>query len=112
MGGDARMRTVFEGIAWAVEQGANIINMSLGFDYYEHHFGLEVERVWQAGGMPVAAIGNENHGSTSYPGNLHNALAVGAVERGGRRTEVAFFSSGASLVFPGRATAQSPASRR
>jgi subtilisin family serine protease len=35
MDGGAKLSTVIEGIAWAVEQGADIINMSLGFGYYE-----------------------------------------------------------------------------
>ncbi|MCP4040670.1 MAG: S8 family serine peptidase, partial [Gammaproteobacteria bacterium] len=52
---------------------------------------------------PVVAIGNENHGNTSSPGNAHNAFSVGAVEKKPRgKADVAFFSSGASLVFPGQ----------
>jgi len=51
----------------------------------------------------VVAIGNENHGNSSSPGNAYNAFSVGAVEKvpRGRDLEVAAFSSGASLVFPG-----------
>jgi subtilisin family serine protease len=48
-------------------------------------------------------VGNENQGNSSSPGNAYNALAVGALERLSRtRVDVAFFSSGASLVFPGQ----------
>jgi subtilisin family serine protease len=37
-----------------------------------------------------------------FPGNAHNALAVGALEKLPRsKVDVAFFSSGATLVFPG-----------
>lgn len=47
------------------------------------------------------AIGNECHGNSSSPGNVHTALSVGATEKVSKtRTEVAFFSSGASLAFP------------
>ena len=57
---------------------------------------------FQFGILPVVAIGNDNHGNSSSPGNTAHAFSVGAVEkvRGGK-LEVAFFSSGASLVFPG-----------
>ncbi len=103
--GDATLRTLLEGIDWAIEQGADIINMSLGFNYYEplftQVFAILVE---QYGILPVVAIGNENHGNSSSPGNAYNAFSVGAVEKLSGRTkqvEVAFFSSGASLVFPG-----------
>jgi subtilisin family serine protease len=100
--GDATLRTLMEGISWAVEKGADIINMSLGFSYYEPLFD-EVFKILieQFGILPVVAIGNENHGNSSSPGNTANAFSVGAVEKmKSGKTDVAFFSSGASLVFP------------
>jgi subtilisin family serine protease len=52
--------------------------------------------------LPVVAIGNENHGNCSSPGNAYSAFSVGAAEKMRRgKIDVAFFSSGASLVFPG-----------
>src|SRR5215475_6123160 len=101
--GDATLRTLMEGISWAVEKGVDIINMSLGFSYYEPLFD-EVFRILLElfGILPVVAIGNENHGSSCSPGNAANAFSVGAVEKvKGGKYEVAFFSGGVSLVFPG-----------
>ncbi|MCH7745731.1 MAG: S8 family serine peptidase, partial [Chloroflexi bacterium] len=101
--GQATLRTLIEGISWAVEKGADIINMSLGFSYYEPLFE-EVFKILidQYSVIPVVAIGNENHGNSSSPGNAPSCLSVGAIERLPRRKlEVATFSSGASLVFPG-----------
>jgi serine protease AprX len=51
----------------------------------------------------VAAIGNTYHGNTGSPGNAYNVFSVGAVEKLPRRrkVEVAAFSGGASLSFPG-----------
>ncbi|MEM8830304.1 MAG: S8 family serine peptidase [Cyanobacteria bacterium P01_G01_bin.19] len=103
--GDATLKTLFEGMAWAIEQGADIINMSLGLTYYEPLFAEFLEiLVNQYGILPVVAICNENHGNTSSPGNVYNAFSVGAVEQSSISTnglDVAFFSSGASLTFPG-----------
>ncbi len=101
--GNATLLTLFEGISWAVESGADIISMSLGFPYYEPRFSDVFDiLVEQYGVLPVAAIGNENYGNSSSPGNAHSALSVGAVEKvAGSKVDVAFFSSGASLVFPG-----------
>lgn len=103
--GDVTLATLFSGMAWAIEQGADIISMSLGFPYYETKFANFLERlVNEYGILPVVAIGNENHGNTSSPGNLYNAFSVGAVEQSPgspNDLNVAFFSSGASLTFPG-----------
>ncbi len=102
--GDATLRTLMEGISWAVEKGADIINLSLGFSYYEPLFAEMFDiLIQQYGILPVVSIGNENYGNTSSPGSAHNALSVGAVEdTPSGDVDVAFFSSGASLVFPGR----------
>ena len=101
--GNATLLTLLEGISWAVEQGADIISMSLGFPYYEPLFAeLFKSLLEQFDVLPIAAIGNENYGNSSSPGNVLNVLSVGAVEKlSGGKIDVAFFSSGASLVFPG-----------
>jgi serine protease AprX len=101
--GDSTLRSLMEGISWAVENDADIINMSLGFSYFEPLFD-EVFKILldQFGILPVVAVGNENHGNSSSPGNAFHSFSVGAVEKvKGGKTEIAFFSSGASLVFPG-----------
>lgn len=102
--GDATLRTLIEGISWAIEKGADVINMSLGFDYYEPLFAEVLDVLLsQYGILPVVAIGNANHGNSSSPGNVYNAFSVGAVEKNeSGRVDVTFFSSGASLVFPGK----------
>lgn len=102
--GDTTLRTLMEGISWAIEQGADIINMSLGLNYYEPLFAEVLEILLnQYGILPVVAIGNENHGNSSSPGNTYNAFSVGAVEKTpADGLDVTFFSSGASLVFPGK----------
>jgi serine protease AprX len=103
--GEATLATIIEGMAWAVEEGADIINMSFGMAYYEPLFEEVLRSLIQTYGvLPVVAIGNENHGNTSSPGNIASAFGVGALEkmpgRGGK-VQVAAFSSGASLSFPG-----------
>jgi subtilisin family serine protease len=102
--GETSLRTLVEGIAWAIEKGADIINMSLGMSYYEPLFAEILDiLINQYGILPVVAIGNENHGNSSSPGNTYNAFSVGAVERNASDVlEVTAFSSGASLVFPGQ----------
>lgn len=102
--GDTTLRTLLEGISWAVEREADIINLSLGFSYYEPLFAQVFDiLISRFGILPVVAIGNESHGNSSSPGNARSAFSVGAVEKlpyPSRRVAVTFFSSGASLIFP------------
>jgi subtilisin family serine protease len=103
MVGEATLRTLMEGVSWAVEKGVDIINMSLGFSYYEPLFDEVFKLLLDNFGiLPVVAIGNENHGNSCSPGNTANAFSVGAVEKmKGGKCDVTFFSGGVSLVFPG-----------
>ncbi len=100
--GNSTLRTLMEGLSWAIEKGADIINMSLGFSYYEPLFATVFQLLLdQYDILPVVAIGNENHGNTSSPGSAYNAFSVGAIEMMQQRSlNVSSFSSGASFVFP------------
>ena len=103
LAGTSTIKTLLESIDWAINKGADIINMSLGFTYYEPRFEDILQQLVELYDiLPVVAIGNENHGNTSSPGNIPNAFSVGALEKEPKnRYKVAPFSSGASLVFPG-----------
>lgn len=101
--GRGTLAALIEGLAWAIEKGADVINMSLGFAYYEPLFAQLLDLVLESGALPVVAIGNESHGNTSSPGSAHNALYVGAMERQtGGKLVVAPFSSGAACPSLGR----------
>ena len=97
LAGDATLDTIISGIEWAVRQGADVISMSFGLTYYEPKFEEVLRPLWDLDILPVVAIGNENHGNTSSPGNVRSAFSVGATGPNG----VAQFSGGASLDWPG-----------
>ena len=70
---------VAQGILWAANQGAHIINLSLGGDSYSHVLADAIDDVTAMGVLVVAATGNEDYQNfISFPGSLTNTLAVGA----------------------------------
>lgn len=90
-------------IKWAVDNGADVINMSLGIRHTGG--GLPHEDVIRyalgRGVVVVAASGNDGTDTKYYPGALPGVVAVGAVDDDG--TVAAFSSWGApiTVVAPG-----------
>lgn len=91
------------GIKWAVDQGADVINMSLGIQHTEG--GLPHDEVVnyarRKGVTIVAAAGNDGQEELYYPGALPHVIAVGATDE---NNGVAFFSTygkQVSFVAPG-----------
>lgn len=91
------------GIKWAVDQGAEVINMSLGIRHTDG--GLPHDEVVnyarKKGVTIVAAAGNDGREELYYPGALPHVIAVGATDE---NSDVAFFSTfgkQVSFVAPG-----------
>ena len=77
-GGDAVAR-VLAGMEWALEIGARILNLSLGFLEWDDSF-LHIMKTLRAQQLlPVVAIGNEGANRSRSPGNYGYVLSVGAV---------------------------------
>lgn len=82
--------SVAEGIRWATNQGAKIINLSLGGPNYSSVLLEAVEYAWQNGVLLVAASGNDGVSGVSYPAKFDEVIAVGAL---GDDSKIAYFSN-------------------
>ena len=113
-GGSASDTWVAAGIRFAVEQGADVIGLSLGGGSIPS-LGTQAEDATRAavaaGVLVVAAAGNDgpDNGDVSSPGNVAEAISVAAVDR---QRKVADFSSRGSsssgLLLPGLGSRQPP----
>jgi subtilisin family serine protease len=70
---------VSDGIHWAVDHGANVINMSLGGAQISQDEEDAVQYAEDHGVVVVAAAGNEGERTISFPGALSTVISVGAV---------------------------------
>ena len=74
---------IVAGIRWAVDNGADVINLSLGGDDYSRSMEQAIRYANERGSVVVMASGNEGKPSPNYPA-AHAAnygIAVGAVDR-------------------------------
>ncbi len=73
--------SVAQGIIWAVDQGAHVINMSLG-NYADSEFLHDaVKYAFDRDVILVAATGNDNTENPGFPAAYEEVLAVGATNR-------------------------------
>ncbi len=80
------------GIYYAVDNGANVINLSLGSNYSNDMLKLAIEYASSKGVIVVMAAGNDGDSSPDYPASYANesGIAVGAVDR---NNKIADFSN-------------------
>jgi thermitase len=71
---------VASGIIWAVDNGAEVINMSLGGSSPSSTLEDAVNYAWSKGVVVVASAGNSGSTAPSYPAYYSNCIAVAAVD--------------------------------
>ena len=71
---------VIEGIYYAIEQGADIINLSLGSSYPNPQTEEAINLATEAGIIVVGASGNDGTDELLYPASFDNSISVGAVD--------------------------------
>ena len=114
--GEGEASTIAEGVRFAVNHGAQVINLSLEFssnvtasDIPELIEALRYAR--RRGVLVVAAAGNEAHGAIAYPARAPTVIAVGATTEHGCLADYSNDGSGLTLVAPGGGAGRQPARR-
>lgn len=98
--GSGWMADVIDGIVWAADNGADVINMSLGGP--DADFSAPAVAYAQSKGVVVvAAAGNEGSGEASYPAALPGVLSVAAVEESGSVANYSNWGSTIDIAAPG-----------
>ncbi len=68
------------GITWAADQGADVINMSVGGFPYSQAIQNAVNDAWNKGAVLVGAAGNNRREETFYPASYDNVVSVTATQ--------------------------------
>jgi subtilisin family serine protease len=88
-------------VRWAADNGAHVINMSLGADASTTVESSAVAYAIGKGVVVVAAMGNDGTANPSYPAAYPGVVAVGAVDSADKKASFSQTGAHISLVAPG-----------
>ena len=93
---------IIQGIYYAVEQGADVINMSIGGANNNSSYEDAVNFAKKNGVVVVAAAGNDSEAVLRYPAKYDSTISVGAIDKDGQRSAFSNYGEGLDFMAPGR----------
>ena len=99
--GGGTIGDIAEAIRFAADNKADIINMSLGGGGESQVMKDAIDYAYTKGVVIIAAAGNENNNSASYPARYAHVIGVGATDAQGERAEFSNYGAGVDISAPG-----------
>jgi len=99
--GSGSTADIADAVTWAADQGADVINLSLGGGGYTDTMKNAVSYATNNGALVVAAAGNDGQGSVSYPAAYSECLAVSALDPDETLASYSNYGSSVELAAPG-----------
>ncbi len=99
--GSGSLSSIANGITWAVNNGADVLNLSLGGSSGSQTLANAVAYAWNAGCLVVAAAGNSGSSTPQYPAYYTNCIAVAATDSSDRLASFSQFGSWVDIAAPG-----------
>ena len=98
--GSGSMADVAAGIVYAADNGADVINLSLGSAVGSQVTQDAVNHAMEKGATVIASAGNSGGSLPGFPARYEGVVAVGAIDLGGSRSS--FSNKGGDIWAPGR----------
>ena len=92
---------IANGIRWAADNGAKVINMSLGAKAKSRTLEDAVNYAWKKGVVLVAAAGNDGNSSPNYPAYYTNCIAVAATDHNDQKASFSQYGKWVDVAAPG-----------
>lgn len=93
---------IANGITWSANNGAKVINMSLGGSSGSDTLALAVEDAWSKGVILVAAAGNDGVSDPHYPAYYEKVIAVGATDHNDAKASFSNYGDWVDVGAPGK----------
>lgn len=92
---------VDEGIVWAVDHGAKVLNLSLGFTTFSQAEQDAVDYAYNHGAIVIAAVGNNNTSANNYPAAFAHVVGVSASTETNTKASFSNYGSYVDIAAPG-----------
>lgn len=99
--GSGSVFDIADGIRWAVDHGAKVINLSLGEYEDSAYLRDAIQYATSKDALVVAAMGNDDTSQSSFPAACPEVLAVCAVDQNGQRATFSNYGDHAGVSAPG-----------
>ncbi|PZO41427.1 MAG: peptidase S8 [Pseudanabaena frigida] len=104
--GGGTISDIAEAIIFAADNGANIINMSLGGGGESKLMQEAIDYAYKKGVTIIAAAGNSNRNAAFYPARYPKVIAVSATGITGEKAPYSNYGAGVDVAAPGGAIAK------
>ena len=99
--GSCKTAWIISAIKAAVQDGNDIINMSLGSPSYDGNYEKAVNDAYNAGVAIFAASGNDDTDAGNFPAAYAGTISIGAVDENSARASFSCYGKTVALAFPG-----------
>ena len=99
--GEAPDNIVAQGIDAAVAAGAQVISMSLAGEGYSQTLQTAIDYAWQHNVLVVAAAGNNDGTTLTYPGDANHVLTVAATDTNNASAGFSNYGTWVKIAAPG-----------
>lgn len=99
--GGGTISDIAEGIRFATDNGAQVINLSLGGGGESRLMKEAIDYAYSKGVVIVAAAGNSNENASTYPARYPKVISVSALDAAGEKAPYSNFGAGVDISAPG-----------
>lgn len=100
-GGGGTVADIAEAIRFATDNGADVINMSLGGGGASQVMQEAIDYAYSQDVVIIAAAGNSNQNASGYPARYPKVISVSAIDSSGQKAPYSNYGAGVDISAPG-----------